>query len=141
MGTVSMKICVTASTLNADGNPIPAYCTDGAINVLAWRYIATSYPNILVLGPNATESQALQTMCEGTIVGGEVSLAAQVAATITDGHSGRTQRSRIGTPATARNNRTGAVGSTALRDRRLVLPRLDDRVRHFPDLDLAGHLL
>ncbi|HVA10185.1 MAG TPA: hypothetical protein VNG12_26005, partial [Acidimicrobiales bacterium] len=56
--------CSVAITPSADGSPSPAFCQDGSINVLAWQDMAGTYPGILALGTNASESQVLETMCE-----------------------------------------------------------------------------
>jgi len=74
--------CSVTISQSADGNPYPTTCPGGGgINVPAWRYITISYSDILGLGANATEQQVLQTMCNSSVPGGEVSVAAQVAAT------------------------------------------------------------
>jgi cytoskeletal protein RodZ len=73
--------CSVAISQSADGNPYPTTCPGGGgVNVVAWRYIANSYSNILGLGASATEQQVLQAMCNASAPGGEVSLAGQVAA-------------------------------------------------------------
>jgi hypothetical protein len=68
---------------SADGNPYPSTCSAGSgINVVAWRYIASNYPKVLGLGANASEEEALRSMCNSRpLLGGEVELAAHVAAT------------------------------------------------------------
>ena len=74
--------CSVPISQSADGNPYPTTCTGGGgINIPAWRYITISYSNILGLGANATEQQVFQVMCTENTAGGEVSVAAQVAAT------------------------------------------------------------
>jgi len=73
--------CSVPITQSADGNPDPTTCpAGGGINVVAWRYISNSYSNILGLGANASEQQVLQTMCNSSVPGGDVSLASEVAA-------------------------------------------------------------
>lgn len=73
--------CSVPITYSADGSPFPFFCQDGAINVPAWKDMAGNYPSLLALGSNASESQALQTMCDlPNVVGGEVSVAAELAA-------------------------------------------------------------
>ncbi len=73
--------CSVPISQSADGNPYPTTCpAGGGINVVAWRYIANSYSNILGLGANASEQEAFQTMCSSSVPGGEVSVAAEVAA-------------------------------------------------------------
>lgn len=74
--------CTIPITQSADGNPDPATCPSGGVNTIAWNYIVRTYPNILALGADATKQQVLSAMCNATpMVGGEVSLAGQVAAT------------------------------------------------------------
>jgi hypothetical protein len=74
--------CSIPITSSADGNPDPATCPGGGVNVLAWNYMAKLYSGILGLGANATQAQVFQAMCNvPTPVGGEVSAAAQEAAT------------------------------------------------------------
>jgi hypothetical protein len=74
--------CSIPITQTADGNPDPATCPGGGVNVLAWNYMAKNYPSILGLGANATEAQVFQAMCTApNPVGGEFSLTAQEAAT------------------------------------------------------------
>jgi hypothetical protein len=73
--------CSVPISLSADGSPYPFLCQGGGINVLAWQDMAANYPMILALGSNASESQALQTMCDvPNMVGGEVSVAGELAA-------------------------------------------------------------
>ena len=73
--------CSDPISQSADGNPYPTICpADGGINVVAWRYIANSYSNILGLGASASEQQVLHAMCNSPTPGGEISTAANVAA-------------------------------------------------------------
>lgn len=55
--------CSLALSQTADGQKYPLFCQDGGINVPAWQYYATSDPDVLALGPGATEPQVLQAMC------------------------------------------------------------------------------
>ena len=74
--------CSVPITSTADGNPDPTTCpAGGGVNVVAWRYIANTYSNILGLGANTSEQQVFQAMCNSPTPGGEISLAAIVAAT------------------------------------------------------------
>jgi len=73
--------CSLPISQTVDGSPYPTTCPGGGgINVTAWRYIAISYSNILGLGANASEQQVFQTMCKSPTPGGQVTVAAQVAA-------------------------------------------------------------
>jgi hypothetical protein len=73
--------CSVPLTYGATGDTNPACPDGGGINVLAWKYFAASYPVLLGLGTNATEQQALQTMCESSPPYSQVQTAAQMAAT------------------------------------------------------------
>jgi hypothetical protein len=74
--------CSIPITQTADGNPTPAICPGGGVNVLAWDYMVQAYANILGLGANATIGDVFQVLCNiPNPVGGEVSEAAQEAAT------------------------------------------------------------
>ncbi len=73
--------CSAPLTYGADGDSNPSCPGGGGVNVLAWKYLAGSYPVILGAGSNATEQQVLQTMCESSPPYSQVQTAAQLAAT------------------------------------------------------------
>jgi hypothetical protein len=49
--------------MSADGNASPLLCPNGGVNVPAWNNYTGSYGAILALGPSATESTVISTMC------------------------------------------------------------------------------
>ncbi len=73
--------CSIPLSYGADGDTNP-YCSGSSgVNVLAWRYLAVSYPVILGMGASASEQQVLQAMCESSPPYSQVETAAQLAAT------------------------------------------------------------
>lgn len=46
-----------------DGNATPLFCSNGDINVLAWRYFALMYPLVMMLGPDANPSEVKEALC------------------------------------------------------------------------------
>jgi hypothetical protein len=55
--------CNEAVQMSADGNASPLLCPNGGVNVPAWNNYTGSYGAILALGPSATESTVISTMC------------------------------------------------------------------------------
>jgi hypothetical protein len=55
--------CNEAVQMSADGNASPLLCPNGGVNVSAWNNYTGSYGAILALGPSATESTVISTMC------------------------------------------------------------------------------
>jgi len=73
--------CSEPLTYGADGGTSTTCPGGGGVNVLAWKYLASSYPVLLGLGANATEQQATQAMCESSPPYSQVQEAAAMAAT------------------------------------------------------------
>ncbi|MHB8571744.1 MAG: hypothetical protein ACYDAY_02145 [Candidatus Dormibacteria bacterium] len=47
----------------ADGNVSPLACSDGRLNVRAWRALAQDNPSVMTLGPYATPAQVHAAAC------------------------------------------------------------------------------
>jgi hypothetical protein len=55
--------CSQPLTIDQDGNAGPLTCSNGDLNVTAWKYFAKDNGSILALGPGATPAQARKALC------------------------------------------------------------------------------
>ena len=49
-----VALCSQQLTTDQDGNTGPVLCTDGGLNVMAWKFFAPSSPSVLSVGPAAS---------------------------------------------------------------------------------------
>jgi len=71
--------CTIAVTISADGNASPQLCPNGGVNVAAWNWYRNSYPSILALGPSASQTTVIATMCSASPPYPEIENAAKLA--------------------------------------------------------------
>ena len=57
-------LCSKPITQAPDGNATPLSCSNGAVNVLAWKFYADISASILGLGLNPSEGQPRSAMCD-----------------------------------------------------------------------------
>jgi hypothetical protein len=55
--------CSQQLTFAQDGNAGPISCSNGALNVVAWRYFASGKHSVMSLGPYATPAQVGDALC------------------------------------------------------------------------------
>jgi hypothetical protein len=53
-GLPVVALCSQPLTTDRDGNTGPILCTDGGLNVMAWKFFAPSGPRVLSVGPAAS---------------------------------------------------------------------------------------
>jgi hypothetical protein len=59
-----VKLCTKPIVTTADGNALPLACSNGALNVTAWKFYATISASVLGLGLNPTQGQVVSAMCD-----------------------------------------------------------------------------
>jgi len=57
-------LCSKPIAAAADGNATPLFCSNGAVNVLAWKFYADISASILGLGLNPSPEQPKSAMCD-----------------------------------------------------------------------------
>jgi hypothetical protein len=58
------NLCSKPITTTADGNAEPLFCSDGAVNVMAWTFYSDISASILGLGLNPAPHQPQSAMCD-----------------------------------------------------------------------------
>ena len=57
-------LCSKPITSAANGNATPLFCSNGSVNVLAWKFYADISASILGLGLNPNQGQPESAMCD-----------------------------------------------------------------------------
>jgi len=58
------QLCSKPIATTSDGNATPLFCSNGAVNVLAWAYYGAVSASILSLGLNPSSGQPRAAMCD-----------------------------------------------------------------------------
>jgi hypothetical protein len=64
-----VALCSQPLITSADGGATPLICTNGALNVLAWKFYAAISPRVLSAGTAATDRSVRAAMCADWIGG------------------------------------------------------------------------